>query len=190
MDHQENKLDFIFNNNIKVKISIKSLKQEFNPCTPAYINDVCKGRCCEGSSGLMVTIHETEIDKYKKFGIKIKDNFIVSDNNKCPFKINNLCSIHNDKPFGCKASPFTLSKNDVLIVRNRYRLLKCYKNKTEKSKPVYIVHRWSLEQIFGKNEVDKLIKYIESGKQNIYLSLSKEKYYMLKDNDKYKRIKK
>jgi len=96
--------------NNKVKISVPSLKLMFQKCEPNYIKKTCKGRCCEGSSGLMVTIHDSEIEKMKSMGVTVKDGFIedITNCGICPLKRKNgLCSIHEEKPYGCRVAPFT-----------------------------------------------------------------------------------
>ena len=149
----------LFGNDIRrqIKISVKSLKQKFQRCEPEYIKSVCHGRCCEGTGGIMVTVHKSEVKSIKALGATVKNGFIQADKgcSLCPFKKDGLCSIYEEKPFGCKASPFTLSKRNVLIIRNRYRMLRCYK--TPEAIPAYEAHRWSLEQIFGKEEVHGLL---------------------------------
>lgn len=166
----------------KVKISVKSLLQKFQICEPNYINEVCKGRCCESAGGLMVTVHKSEEQRIKKLGAEIENGFIKDTNcGVCVFKKDNLCSIHENKPFGCKASPFTLNKNNTLIVRNRYRMLKCYN--TESAVPVYLAHRWSLVQIFGEDETSKIITKIQRGDEEVYAKISQEKLNIIIDND-------
>jgi DNA modification methylase/Fe-S-cluster containining protein len=166
----------------KVKISAKSLKQKFQPCEAEYIKKVCHGRCCEGSDGLMVTVHDTEVDKFSKL-TKLDGNFILDESGTgiCPFKKDDLCSIHEDKPFGCKASPFTLNKNNTLIIRNRYRMLRCYN--TNEAVPAYQAHRWSLVQIFGEKEVDRIVAEIENGSDDVYANIDPHIMRMIKDND-------
>ncbi len=171
----------------QIKISVKSLKQKFQRCEPEYIKSVCHGRCCEGTGGIMVTVHESEVERIEGLGVKVKNGFIQADTgcSLCPFKKDDLCSIHEEKPFGCKASPFTLSKRYVLIVRNRYRMLGCYN--TPDAIPAYEAHRWSLEQIFGKEVVKRIIDEIESGSEDVYAEISDYNFQMLIDNDKAKK---
>ena len=175
-----------------IKISVKSMKQLFHPCTIDYIQNICHGRCCESSNGLMVTIHKSEIKHIRSLGgVVSSDGFLVDINNnkKCCFKKNDLCSIHTMKPFGCKASPFTLSKNNILIIRNRYRRMKCFK--APGAVPAYIAHRWSLEQIFGFDETERIVNCITSGCAMVFGKISIEKFNMLVENDRAKkRIKK
>jgi len=172
----------------KVKISLAFMRQKFQPCEPDYIANVCHGRCCQGSEGLMVTVHSSEIFEDSPgngvfCGAKVKDNFIVDEAGTgiCPFKKDHLCSIHEDKPFGCKASPFTINKNNTLIIRNRYRLLKCYN--TPEGVPAYIAHRWSLDQIFGREIVEEMIPHLENGTEDFYVRIPMPRYKMMIEND-------
>lgn len=169
----------------RIKISVASMKQLFQPCLPDYIKNVCKGRCCEGSGGkIVVTVHDSEKERMEKIGAILEGNFIkdVSGCGKCTFKSDEgFCKIHEDKPFGCKASPFTLNQNNTLIIRNRYRLLKCYN--TPDAVPAYVAHRWSFEQIFGREETERIIAEIKAGVEDVYAEIDEHKYNMLIDND-------
>lgn len=168
---------------VKIKISTKSVNQKFIKCEKEYIVNNCKGRCCEGSDRILVSIHKSEQNKFIKKGAKIKDGFLVPVNGLCPFKTKEgLCGTHQDKPFGCIISPFTLNTNNTLIVRNRYRLLNCFKRKDVKKYPVYISHKQSLIYLFGKRQYKKLIKFAKKEK-DCYLKLDYNKYKMLLDND-------
>ena len=169
---------------VKVKISSKSLNQLFVKCNEKYIINNCKGRCCQGTDGIKVSIHKSEHLKFIKKGAVIENGFIVPDERKlCPFKTDSgLCSVHNDKPFGCRVSPFTLTKNNTLIVRNRYRLLKCYRRKDIKKIPVYKAHKESLLLLFGEKGVKRIIKRIKK-KKDCVVKLDYQKYRILIDND-------
>lgn len=168
----------------EVKVSGPMLRQMFHPCESNYISGTCHGRCCEGSDGIMVTIHPSEQARVEALGATVKDGFIVADSRGlCPFKTDQgFCGIHGpDKPFGCKASPFTLNKTDLLVVRNRYRLLRCYN--CEASMPAYKAHRWSLEQIFGTEEAGRITGLAEAGKDQIAARMPTQNYQILHDND-------
>lgn len=173
---------------VDVNVSVPMLKQKFQPCTADYIKDTCVGRCCEGTGGIMVTIHKTEEARIKSLGADVKDGMIVPDNGLCPFKTpEGLCSIHGDqKPFGCKASPFTLNANGTLIIRNRYRCMKCYD--TDDAVPAYEAHKWSLEQIFGVAETAYIISTIKGGEEKqVKAKMSRAHYDILIDNDAAKK---
>jgi hypothetical protein len=142
--------------------------------------------------GTMITIHPTEeINLIYKYKVKIKDGFLQPDHPKCkrcPFKTEeHLCSLHGtkDKPFGCIASPFTLNKNDTLIVRNRYKLLKCYND--GKKIPAYKAFSDSLVHLFGEDEVERISFYLETTKEDFYSPMSYENYRILIANDEIKK---
>lgn len=170
---------------MRVKISVASLRQLFHPCTADFIASTCGARCCEKSSGgIMVTIHPDEIATFRALGAAIVDGFVQpASNGKCPFKTAaNLCSIHERKPFGCSASPFTLSAGDVLIIRNRYRALKCFR--APGSLPAYRAHEWSLRRIFDDTVADEIIRLLDAGAtENFEAEMGWREYSMMKDND-------
>lgn len=171
-----------------VKISNKSLKLLFHECTPEYIKNVCKGRCCESSTrGTVITIHPSEEKRITRCGGIIKAG-LLQTTGKCTFKTeDNLCSLHISgmKPFGCVASPFTLTKKGTLIIRNRYKLFKCYKD-TDK-KPAYIVFGASLDKIFGVDTAQVICKTLDNSDVDFYINMPKESYEMLITNDKIKK---
>ena len=115
-----------------VKISAASARQIFHGCEPDYIRDVCLGACCRSSSGpILVTLLPREEARHRQLGLRVADGLLEPDARRCPHQAtpSNLCGIHGaGEPFGCVASPFMLSTRDTLIVRNRYRLLRCFKD--------------------------------------------------------------
>lgn len=178
---------------VKVKVSAKMARLPFNGCDPDYIRDVCKASCCHSStspSGIMVTIHPSEVDAIESLGGKVKDGLLQpkAGCRVCPFKnAENLCGIHfsGKKPFGCIASPFTLNNGNTLIVRNRYKLLKCYDD--GKKIPAYVAFRASLDLIFGKEESARVCAHFDKGGGDIYAEMSEENFSKLKVNDEIKK---
>ncbi len=172
---------------VDVMVSGKMLRQLFHACTSGFITGTCHGRCCEGSAGLSVAIHPTEQAKFEAKGAQVVGGLIVADGRGlCPFKTDDgFCGVHTDKPFGCAASPFTLNKNDLLIVRNRYRMLKCYN--CPGSQPAYIAHRPSLDRIFGAIGAGIIARLVASGEDRIAASMPLEAYTILKENDRNRR---
>lgn len=186
---------------LKVKVSAKSMRQPFHGCDPDYIKNVCHGRCCESSvnpRGIMVTIHASERHMIEAAGGRVdSDGFLHAENKRCPFKTNDdLCGLHgtgsnqtteigNQQPFGCRASPFTLNKNDTLIVRNRYRLLKCYK---DGDAPAYIAFKTSLIMLFGAIQYKKMAAHLDEGGADIYLDMDVDIHEKLQTNDEAKRL--
>ncbi len=179
----------------QVKVSAKNAHLRFHGCTPEYIRDNCHGRCCEGSAGLKVTVHPTEVDGLAALGATFNGNFIQPSNpvargakQRCPFKTAvNLCGLHSTdvKPFGCIASPFTLNRNDTLIVRNRYKLLICYGK--EPRLPAYVAFRASLDLLFGLDESARICAHLDAGGDDIIAQMSEQTWQMLRDNDEAKR---
>ena len=134
----------------------------------------------------MITVHPSEQEWIERLGGKIENGLLVTGK-KCPFKTSeDLCSIHTTKPFGCIASPFTLNANDTLIVRNRYRMLRCYRAKEGKV-PAYEAHRGSLNMLLGVEEASRIIDTIKITNQDLMSDVSEDVYYKLKDNDNVKK---
>jgi len=162
----------------------------FNGCDPDYIKNTCHAHCCESSttkSGTLICIHPTEKEKITARGGKVVDGLMQPVNKRCPFKTtDNLCGLHytNDKPFGCIASPFTLNKNDTLIVRNRYKMLRCYND--GKKQPAYRAFSTSLVIIFGEDKASKIIEHFDQGGGDILMTMSAEVYGKIIDNDNTK----
>lgn len=169
-----------------IKISRAMLEQRFQRCEPEYIKSTCRGRCCEGTNGLMVTIHPSEKERIEKLGAIIENGFIkdTEGNGICPFKKGGMCSIHEEKPLGCAASPFTLNKNDTLIIRNRYRILRCFK--TPEAIPAYEAHFWSLCRIFGEEEATRIVQELKRGTEDIKAKMDYSIYKVLIENDEAK----
>jgi hypothetical protein len=177
-----------------VRISAKSARLMFTECGPACIEqNGCNGNCCDAPSkpsGCMVSIHESERERIERYGVGVLEGFVqpVEDARGCPFKRDGLCVLHGtpDKPFGCIASPFTLNANDTLIIRNRYKLLPCYRGPGAKA-PAYKVFRSSLDVIFGESASSKICGHFDMGLEDCTMPALPHAYAMLKDNDAAKR---
>jgi hypothetical protein len=183
-----------------VKISAAMMQQPFHGCTPEFIRDVCQGRCCRSpgaktGTGTMITIHPSEVRRVERAGGVVVDGLLLPrvGERQCPFQDGDyLCGLHGTaaKPFGCIASPFTLNENDTLIVRNRYRMLPCYK--TEGAPPAYKAFFDSLRLIFGQDaandidrELDSQAKWSRS--EDFAVLMPERSYRMLKENDGIKK---
>lgn len=183
---------------VKVKVSAKSARLPFHGCEPKYIAEVCHGRCCEGSGGLMVSVHLTEVSALAARGASFNrppgltiDSLLLKPRNPdargasqlCQFKTpEHLCALHTGpKPFGCVASPFTLNVKDTLIVRNRYKLLKCYNDGPRL--PAYVAFRASLNLIFGLDESERICLHLENGGGDIEAEMPELNWRILRDND-------
>lgn len=178
---------------VPVKISAASARQPFNGCDPAFIRDVCHAKCCDAPTrptGMLVTIHPSEQHRVETRGGVVKDGLLQPkpEARGCPFKNDDhLCDLHftPDKPFGCIASPFTLNKNNTLIVRNRYRLMPCYK--AGKRIPAYRAFRASLMLIFGVEGAKKITAHLDGGGGDLVVSIPARIHAMLTENDAIKK---
>jgi hypothetical protein len=177
-----------------VNVSAACARLQFTQCGPACIAaNGCDGNCCDAptrESGCMVTIHPSEEAAIAKRGGRVVDGLLLPKPGArgCPFKQNGLCQLHDSgaKPFGCIASPFTLNAHGTLIVRNRYKLLPCYRGKGPKG-PAYKVFATSLILLFGEHEAARLSAHLDAGKGDFVGVMPAAKYAMLMDNDATKR---
>lgn len=175
---------------VEIKISAKMANLKFVECNPDYIENVCKGSCCQSStkeSGTMITIHPSEVAGIEELGGKVIGGLLDTPNKKCMFKNGqHLCDLHftDKKPFGCIASPFTLNNSDTLIVRNRYKMLKCFKDGG--NVPAYKNFKASLDLILGKEESERVSAHFNNGGGDIVAKITIENYRKLKDNDAIK----
>ena len=117
----------------------------------------------------------------------IERGLLVTPNKRCTFKTaEHLCGIHEaGQPFGCAASPFTLNKSRTLIVRNRYRMLKCYR--AEGAIPAYLAHGRSLAAILGPEVAAQLTTHLDSSGGDIRALIDPDILGMLETNDAIKR---
>lgn len=173
-----------------VKVSAASARLMFTGCGPSCIaQNGCNGNCCDAPSrpsGCLVTIHPFEQRRIEGLGATIAGGMIKPDPGArgCPFKKDGLCSIHDSgpKPFGCRASPFTLNRNNTLIIRNRYKMLPCYRGPGQKE-PAYKAFRSSLDLLFSPAAVDDLVSHLEGGGGDWRWYMRSMPYAMLVDND-------
>lgn len=192
-----------------ITVSAASANQLFHGCEPQYINDVCHGRCCRSSTeprGILVTIHRTETEAREAMlmmgGGVDADGLVIprAGEKQCPAQQPNyLCHLHGTpaKPFGCIASPFTLTSGDRLVVRNRYRLLRCYRQERRAewgdpggdgpALPAYVAFRASLDLILGYDEAVRCVAHLEAGGGDYVCPIPLGTYTMLHDNDNVKR---
>lgn len=152
-----------------VRVNIAALQQPFRPCDPEFIANVCHGACCRSTvdpTGIAVVVTPAEAVRLRRRGATVDDETgrIAPQDRRCPFQSpeTNLCTVHtDDEPLGCAISPFTINPTNTLIVRNRYRLLKCYK--AEGAIPIAHAHRRSLELIFGAAATDVIVRAVDRG---------------------------
>jgi hypothetical protein len=165
-----------------VRISSRSMRQMFHGCEPGYIRDVCHGACCRSTvhpAGISVTIHPSEEMAVRARGADVRDGFIVPVERRCPYQTPvNLCDVHGSdaKPFGCIASPFILTARDTLVVRNRYRLLKCYR---DGNLPAYVAFRVSLDLLFGSEAANRIAIHLDGGGGDLTVPMLPTSYRML-----------
>lgn len=155
---------------IRVIVSAANMRQMFRPCDPTFIADVCRAACCRSTTdptGIAVTVTgpaEAERVSAQGAAVDLDTLRIQPVRRRCPFQdpATHLCGIHDGRqPFGCVASPFTLSPKNRLIVRNRYRMLKCYR--AEGALPAYLAHPASLTAILGASQAAALTAHLDSG---------------------------
>ena len=171
---------------VTVKVSAAMMRQKFNGCDPDFITNVCHAACCRSSTGgtdIFATVTPGEEPGIISLGAVVANSKVLprDGETQCPFiGTDSLCTIHFTpyKPMGCIISPFQLTNRNTLVVRNRYRRLKCYNY--GKKIPAYRAFRASLVLLFGEDEVTKLTKHLDDGGGDIYMSLSLKKYNVMK----------
>ncbi len=86
---------------------------------------------------------------------------------------------------GRTTSPFTLNDNGTLVVRNRYRMLCCYKDTREDGTqlPAYVAFRASLNLIFGEAEAQRIHDHLAAGGGDLVATMPSRSHTMLVDND-------
>jgi len=172
---------------VRVKISAKSLRDMFHPCTLGFISKVCHAHCCETSlteQHTLIAIAPFEQPRIESLGGVVKNGILQTPNKRCTFKNDqNLCSIHEKgQPLGCSISPFTFTKNgNTLIVRNRYRRLRCWRAKG--AKPAYKAHRRSLEILFGAEKTEEIAQHLDKGGGDLVVEMDREIFARLRGND-------
>lgn len=181
---------------VPVTISAKSMQLRFHGCTPDYIRDVCKGRCCRSSespSGIEVTVLPDEVERIRARGAIVIDGQIEPEPGcrTCPFQTGSfLCGLHGtpdkpfgEKPFGCIASPLTLNSGGKLIIRNRYKLLKCHRDWKDRGLPVYVAFRASFDLLFGE-EAQSICDHLAAHPdRDLIANMPRVQYERLRDND-------
>jgi Fe-S-cluster containining protein len=170
---------------VPVKVSAKSARLPFNGCDPVYIRDVCHASCCRSSSapgGALVAVTAAETVAITEAGAAVFDGRIVPVDGRCPFQAaeSNLCRLHGTgvKPSGCIASPFALNASGTLIVRNRYKLLRCYKSGP--MLPAFVAFRASLDLLFGDAEAARVCRHLEAGGGDIGAQMQRVHFDMLR----------
>ena len=181
---------------VDVVISEKCARWEFQGCSEDYIRGTCNGRCCwttdeKGKTYTLIHVEEDQKEAIKKQGGCFRDDDIIQtgEDGKCVFqdKISGLCDLHCQqkedgeslKPRSCFISPWILSKNNRLIIRNRYKLLRCFK--TEPKIQAYIAFASGLKMLFGDNEYDKIYAHFNNGGGDYAAKIPSARANLVKD---------
>lgn len=164
---------------VTVKLSGKWARHRF-ACSVDYITGTCHGRCCQGTGRIVVSLLPEEAAREAARGHPVRDGLLQPDpaTGLCPYKQpDGLCTAHGtpDKPFGCIASPFTLSSGGTLIVRHRYSRLLCHGT----GEPAYKVFWPSLVIIFGAGEAARVDRELDAGAADVYATMTPEVYRQL-----------
>ena len=164
---------------VKIKISSKSCRELFEGCSLKYILKVCHGRCCSAPAmelGFAVVVLQEELAVIQSHGGVVINNVLQPKpgEKRCPFfSDNGLCNLHEsgNKPYGCWLSPFTINKNNTLVIKNRNRMLKCYQDESVAKTPAYIAYRKSLDMMFGEEESAKICQKLDDGSGDFYADM-------------------
>jgi hypothetical protein len=171
---------------VALKVSAKNARLRFIECGPACIAQGCEAKCCDAptsTTGIRITIHPSEVQGItNRGGVVDQDGYLLPRPGErlCPFKgEDHLCTLHGspDKPFGCRASPFMINKNNTLIIRNRYKLLPCYTK--DGGQPAYITFFSSLVDIFGLKSANILKDHLDNGGDDIAFTIPYDTYDLL-----------
>jgi hypothetical protein len=181
---------------IEVRINANEMKMLVNPCTVEFISKICFARCCSYNAfslgHALIMPLENEIEYFKKFSnskravYDEKLGIIRLESKKCIAQNCNtfLCNLHNtgNKPFGCRIMPLTL-KNGYIRIRGFIRSYYCQKHNfiNVERVPFYIGFRQSMVAVFGEKETDRIIKEIESGKEEISVNISETNIQKMND---------
>jgi hypothetical protein len=136
----------------------------------------------------MITVHPTEQAAIEALGEVVEKGLLQPHKGQkvCPFDNKGYCGLHNkhERMFGCIASPFTLTKSGTLIIRNRYRMFKCYK--ADDAIPAYQAFNASLRLIFGEAEATVITSKLDAGSGDFIATITRENFDKLIENDAIK----
>jgi hypothetical protein len=96
-----------------------------------------------------------------------------------------LCGLHftPDKPFVCATGPFHLNAHGKLILRNRYKLLRCYRDGQghpgNVAPPAYRAFGGSLAILLGDEQYEKLVAHLDGGGGDTFVTLDVATYDLL-----------
>jgi 1-aminocyclopropane-1-carboxylate deaminase/D-cysteine desulfhydrase-like pyridoxal-dependent ACC family enzyme len=170
-----------------IKIAVNDFKMLVNPCTSEMINSQCLGKCCRNSYSnlgqplIIVMDNEqenlNELSNDYNFSIDQTNHLLRPENHICPFQDSetNFCKLHNSdkKPFGCLIMPLQINGNEIQIQKTFPKMICQKKDYPNVAKvPFYIGFRQSMVAVFGEVETNRIIKEIESGKEEITVNIS------------------
>lgn len=131
-----------------------------------------------------MAVTPTQIPAIETAGGIVAGGLVIPRGGRCPFQAGDthLCALHGTaaKPWGCIASPFTLNKRDTLIVRNRYRLLACFK--AGRKLPAYHAFSASMSLLFGPLIARSISAHLDAGGGDLIAQMRPSMYAMLKHN--------
>ena len=172
---------------ISITISAKNARLEFQGCSPDYIKTVCKGRCCWIATKTKEVYTTVYVEEDQQAAIKSHDGtfnehgiLVTDEDGKCHFqdRVSGFCKLRLEqvngesiKPHSCSISPWVLSKKGRLFIRNRYKLLRCYK--MEPRVPAYRAFRSGLVVLFGEEEVARIVAHFDGGGGDYPVQLSR-----------------
>jgi hypothetical protein len=176
----------IFGDAVAVKVSAANMRLPFEGCSPDYIRSTCHGACCHLKSvpeGTRVRVEDDQKDALRARGAEFLGDILKTIDRRCVFHDagSGFCSLHAtpDKPRSCIQSPFILTSRDVLIVRNRYKLLVCFR--AAPAIPAYRAFASALRLIFGPDEAARLTDHFDAGGGDLYAVMPAARYAFLHD---------
>lgn len=150
---------------VPVVVSAKNARLLFEGCSAQFIQNVCKGDCCRLKSlpeGPIIKVEKDQQRSLESLGAKFVAGIMQTVNARCVFfdEDTGFCGVHfsGHKPRSCIQSPFMLNSKDTLIVRNRYKLLPCYR--AEGAVPAYVAFRAALDLLFGLEEAERICDHM------------------------------
>jgi len=176
---------------LAVTITRKSANLMFQGCSPQFIADVCHGRCCwvigdDGNPTTTIYVERDQRAELTKRGAQFTNGILQTVGGKCGFQhpADGFCTIHNRradgefvKPRSCYISPWILSKHDKLMIRNRYKQLKCGKVHTV---PAYLAFYSGLVMLFGDSVANEINIHFSEGGGDIMVPLPMERALLIK----------
>jgi hypothetical protein len=162
---------------VPVRVSAKMARLPFQGCSPDYIASTCHGRCCwstgpDGRSTAHVYAEPDQRPAIAACGGSFSPTGILQATpaGRCAFHgPTGFCGLHavtgtsgeSAKPRSCFISPWMLTARGTLIIRNRYRLLGCYK--AAPALPAYVAFRSGLDMLFGQAEAQRIHDHLAAG---------------------------